>query len=85
MKPLSNTDDVSSRRFRLEVDRVSRDEWSTHLAKFKDANFAQTWDYESILYPRRKIARLLLWDGDEVAGMTQASFRMTPVLPRGVA
>ena len=73
------------RGFRVEMDRVGREEWYRCLSLFDDANIHQAWDYESAMYPRKRVSRLVLFNGDDVAGMAQVAWRAAPLLGRGIA
>jgi len=57
--------------WQVDVDRVTRAEWSQMLDLFDDANLYQTWSYGSIRWGEKNLSHLVLRRGGEVLGMAQ--------------
>jgi hypothetical protein len=72
-------------KYQAEVDRVSRDEWSSLLCLFDDANIIQTWDFARIVCPRQQVSRLVLRGQGETVGIAQVRIAALPFYSRGIA
>lgn len=71
--------------YRVEVDRVTRSEWTGIVDAFSDSNLYQTWDYEAVHSSERRMSHLLLRQKDEVLGAAQLRIVQFPLLGAGIA
>ena len=62
---------LSDPAWQVEVDRVTRAEWSQMLDLFEDANLYQTWSYGGVRWGERNLSHLVLRRGCKVLGMAQ--------------
>jgi len=71
--------------YQTRVDCVTREEWSSLLNRFEDANIYQTWSYGAIRWGESNLSHLLLMQDGEVIGMAQLKISEVPVLHCGIA
>jgi len=71
--------------YKVRIDCVTKEEWSSLLDRFEDANIYQTWSYGAIRWGERNLSHLLLMRDDEVVGMAQLRIVKIPMLPYGIA
>jgi len=62
---------MSTASWQVEVDSVSRTEWSQMLDLFDDANIYQTWSYGSVRWGEKNLSHLVLKQNGEVLAMAQ--------------
>ena len=63
----------------VEVDRVTRAEWSSMLDLFSDASIYQTWSYGAVRWGEANLSHLVLRKNGEVVGLAQLRIiRPTP-------
>ena len=74
-----------SLNYNVEIDRVTRNEWSSLLLQFDDATIYQTWSYGSVRWGRHNLSHLVLKRGDEVVGLAQVAIKKMPVINAGIA
>lgn len=67
------------------IDCVTREEWSSLLSCFEDANVYQTWSYGAIRWGESNLSHLLLMQEGEVIGMAQLRIVKIPMLRCGIA
>ena len=70
---------------RVEVDAIPSSRWSELLQQFSDSSVYQTWPYEGVIHPRFEVSRLVVYKGNSVIGLVQASLARAPILGSGVA
>ena len=71
--------------YQIEVDKVTRDEWSALLRLFDDATIIQSWDFAEVICSKQQVSRLILRRRGDVVGLSQARIVTLPVLKRGIA
>lgn len=71
--------------YQVEVDQIQREEWSSLLRLFDDANIIQTWDFARIVRPRQQVSRLVLRRQGETMGIAQVRIVALPCFSRGIA
>jgi lipid II:glycine glycyltransferase (peptidoglycan interpeptide bridge formation enzyme) len=68
----------------VELDRVSRSEWTAHLGEFADANLNQAWEWADAMYAEGLVSRILVRRHGAVVGMAQVRVRRLPLLGYGI-
>jgi Acetyltransferase (GNAT) domain len=71
--------------WQVEVDRVTRAEWSEMLDLFDDANLYQTWSYGGVRWGERNLSHLVLKRRGEVLGMAQLRIIRPTLFKFGIA
>lgn len=71
--------------YTVEVDKVTRREWSSLIERFDDGNIFQTWSYGAIRWGERNLSRIVLKKDGEVVAMAQAALWTLPILRIGIA
>jgi lipid II:glycine glycyltransferase (peptidoglycan interpeptide bridge formation enzyme) len=71
--------------YSIEVDRITRAEWSALLHDFADASIYQTWSYGAVRWGEKNLSHLVLRQGREAVGMAQVALRKIPFVPAGIA
>ncbi len=70
---------------KVEIDRVTKAQWSVLLNQFEDANIYQTWSYGAVHWGERSLSHLLLKQDGEVIGMAQLRIVGVPMFRCGIA
>jgi len=73
------------KHYSVEIDKVTKQEWSDLLTRFDDATIYQTWSYGAVRWGEKSLSHLLLKKEGEVVGMAQVSIKRIPFLPCGIA
>lgn len=71
--------------YKVEINNISRDDWSNVLMQFNDANIYQTWSYGAIRWGENNLSHLLLKDEKEIVGAAQVRILKMPFMQRGIA
>lgn len=71
--------------YRIEIDTVSKEEWTDILLQFDDATIYQTWSYGAIRWNGNNLSHLIVKKNGEVIGMTQVTIKKLPFVGAGIA
>lgn len=71
--------------YKVEVDKVTRREWSSLIQRFNDGNIFQTWSYGLVRWGERNLSLIVLKKDGEVVAMAQAALWTPPILRIGIA
>lgn len=71
--------------YKVEVDQLTREEWSTLLRSFDDATIIQSWDFAKVVCPKQQVSRLILRRGGEVVSLAQVRIVTLPFFKHGIA
>ena len=71
--------------YEIEVDKVSREEWSDFLLNFDDAVIYQTWPYGFIRWGQNKMSHIVLRDGNQILAIAQCIIMKLPGISAGIA
>jgi hypothetical protein len=71
--------------YKLEIDHISREEWTELLLMFDDASLYQTWEYGAARWGEDKLVHAVLKNGDEIAAAAQLWCTQFPVFGGGFA
>lgn len=71
--------------FSAEVDRNDPGDWAATIRKFADANFYQTYPYESVGSGPAQVSQVILKRGGKVVGAAQLRIVRFPYLLTGIA
>jgi lipid II:glycine glycyltransferase (peptidoglycan interpeptide bridge formation enzyme) len=77
--------DKNNSEYKIEIDRMSKDQWSELLPEFDDATIYQTWSYGAVRWGERNLSHLVLKRNDGITGAAQIIIRKMPCLGAGVA
>jgi hypothetical protein len=73
-----------SAEYNVEVDRVTKADWSNLLHEFSDAAIYQTWSYGATRWGERNLSHLILAKAGRPVGLAQVTIRTAPVLRAGI-
>jgi lipid II:glycine glycyltransferase (peptidoglycan interpeptide bridge formation enzyme) len=71
--------------YKVEIDRVTKAEWSALLRDFADASIYQTWSYGAVRWGEKNLSHLILKRDGQILGLAQASIRSVPLFKAGIA
>ena len=71
--------------YTVEIDNISRTEWSQILLKFEDANLYQTWEYGAAKWGERNLVHFVLKKNGEIVSAAQLWYRKFPIIGGGFA
>ncbi len=71
--------------YSVEVDKISKNEWSQLLLEFEDANIFQTWEYGTAHWGEKNISHLILRLEGQVVAAAQLWVVKMPVIGSGFA
>jgi len=71
--------------YTVEIDNISRVDWSKILLQFDDANLYQTWEYGAAKWGEKNLVHLILKKSGEISAAAQIWYREVPVLGGGFA
>lgn len=74
-----------SSAYNVEVDRITKAEWSELLQQFADASIYQTWSYGAVRWGEKNLSHLVLKRDGQVVGIAQAAIRSVPLVKAGIA
>lgn len=69
----------------VEVDQVTREQWTHTIAQFKDATIYQSWSYGSICWTEERLSHIVLKRNDKVIAAAQLRIVSVPFLKFGIA
>lgn len=72
-------------RYTIEMDQVTKANWSDLLQHFDDANIYQTWSYGSVRWGEKNLSHLVLKKGNEVVAIAQLRIVKLPSIHAGIA
>lgn len=72
-------------RYIIEMDQVTKTEWSDILQRFDDANIYQTWSYGAVRWGEKNLSHLVLKRDHEVVAMAQSRIVKFPGIKKGIA
>jgi len=75
----------TSSSYSVEIDRVSKTEWTELLRGFTDATIYQTWSYGAVRWGEKNLSHLVLMKNGESVGLAQAAIRSVPLFKAGIA
>ncbi|GIU70323.1 MAG: hypothetical protein KatS3mg002_1559 [Candidatus Woesearchaeota archaeon] len=61
-----------------------KEKWHNLLLQFEDANFYQLWNYGKFVH-QDDVSHLAFYNKDELVGLTQIRFKLTPLFKKGIA
>jgi lipid II:glycine glycyltransferase (peptidoglycan interpeptide bridge formation enzyme) len=71
--------------YNIEIDRITRAEWSAVLRDFADASIYQAWSYGAVRWGEKNLSHLILKRDDQILGLAQAAIRSVPLFKAGIA
>lgn len=71
--------------YRIEIDTISKDEWTELLLQFDDATIYQTWSYGATRWNRKNLSHLIVKINEEVIGISQVAIKKLPFVGAGIA
>jgi hypothetical protein len=78
-----NTKDLNS-EYAVEVDRVTKEEWSGLLGGFEDGNIYQTWSYGAVRWGESNLSHLVLRRNGIAVAIAQSRIKRIPGLGMGI-
>jgi lipid II:glycine glycyltransferase (peptidoglycan interpeptide bridge formation enzyme) len=69
----------------VEIDNVSRDDWTHLLKQFDDATIYQSWDYGSVRWGKNNLSHLIVKKDREVIALSQIAVKKLPGIGAGIA
>jgi lipid II:glycine glycyltransferase (peptidoglycan interpeptide bridge formation enzyme) len=79
-----DTKDLSS-EYTVEVDHVTKEEWSELLQSFEDANIYQTWSYGAVRWGEDHLSHLVLKKDEKATSLAQLRIIKLPIIRAGIA
>jgi len=71
--------------FRIEIDAVTKDEWTALLLQFDDATIYQTWSYGAIRWGQSNLSHIVIKHKGEIIAAAQLRIIKIPLLKAGIA
>jgi lipid II:glycine glycyltransferase (peptidoglycan interpeptide bridge formation enzyme) len=69
----------------VEIDNVSRDDWTYLLEQFGDATIYQSWAYGSVRWGKNSLSHLVIKRDREVIALSQVAIKKVPGIGAGIA
>lgn len=69
----------------IQVNAVSKKEWTELLTQFSDASLYQTWSYGESRWGRSNLCHIIVKRREQIMGIAQIAIRKLPFLQRGIA
>jgi hypothetical protein len=69
----------------IEIDSVTREQWTEMLENFSDASIYQTWDYGAVRWGERNLSHMVVREKGEVISAAQVRILRMPVIRQGMA
>jgi len=77
--------DRTTPSFRARVDDIDRPRWDALLAEFGDASIYQTSAYGAARWGEKRLSRLVVENGNGIAGIAQVAVVSIPLVRAGIA
>lgn len=71
--------------YTVEIDQISKDEWSNLLKEFMDSTIYQTWQYGEIRWGENNLSHVVIKNNGDILSAAQIRIIKVPLLKRGIA
>jgi Acetyltransferase (GNAT) domain len=71
--------------YHVEIDKVSKKEWTELLMLFDDASINQTWSLGEVIKGEKSLSHFVLKKGNKIVSICQVSIKKIPIFNIGVA
>ena len=75
----------SDEGYSVEIDQISKEDWSQYIIQFEDASIYQTWSYGAVRWGEKNLSHIVLKQLNKVKSLAQVSIKKLPLIGAGLA